>query len=203
LVDLTFVARVQNDVWMGLRGVDESLFPIIPPRLMGEVLGELQRPTAIYNNGSKTEGLVEIGIFLDRTVKDCLDTVVFSLLRYALFILLAIYSNRNRCGYNSHRKLASEGLEGLKATGISYRTNDMLFRTRRSLRYLGELGYDIYLMWIPSHMGIQGNKRANVLANEGSIFGTLFQDQAGLTTVNTSDIYTRPRTSMLTERQER
>jgi hypothetical protein len=36
-------------------------------------------------------------------------------------------------------------IEGLKSTGISYRTNDMLFRTRRSLRYLGELGYDISL----------------------------------------------------------
>jgi ribonuclease HI len=58
-------------------------------------------------------------------------------------------------------------IEGLKSTGISYRTNDMLFRTRRSLRYLGELGYDISLMWIPSHVGIQGNERADILAKEG------------------------------------
>jgi hypothetical protein len=48
-----------------LRGVDESLFPIIAPRLLGEVLGELQGPTAIYTDGSKTEGLVGIGVFLD------------------------------------------------------------------------------------------------------------------------------------------
>jgi hypothetical protein len=39
-------------------------------------------------------------------------------------------------------------------------------------------------------VGIQGNERADVLANEGSISGTLFQDQAGLITVNTSDIHT-------------
>jgi hypothetical protein len=39
-------------------------------------------------------------------------------------------------------------IEGLTSTGISYRTNEMLFRTRRSLRYLGELGYDISLMWV-------------------------------------------------------
>jgi hypothetical protein len=65
LVDLTFVLRVLNGVRMGLRGVDESLFPIIAPRLLGEVLGELQGPPAIYTNGSKTEGLVRIGIFLD------------------------------------------------------------------------------------------------------------------------------------------
>jgi hypothetical protein len=49
----------------------------------------------------------------------------------------------------------------------------------------------------------KGNKRANVLANEGSISGTLFQDKAGLTTVNTSDIHTRANTRLLTEWQER
>jgi hypothetical protein len=37
-------------------------------------------------------------------------------------------------------------IEGLKSTGITYRTNDILFRARRSLRYLGELGNDITLM---------------------------------------------------------
>jgi hypothetical protein len=79
----------------------------------------------------------------------------------------------------------------------------MLFRTRLSLRYLGELGYDISLMWIPSHVGIQGNERADILAKEGSTSGTLFQDQAGLTTVNTSDIQTRATTRLLAEWQER
>jgi hypothetical protein len=60
LVDLTFVLKVHKGVQLGLRGIDESLFPIIAPRLLGEVLGELQGPTAIY-----TEGLVGFGIFLD------------------------------------------------------------------------------------------------------------------------------------------
>jgi hypothetical protein len=50
---------------------------------------------------------------------------------------------------------------------------------------------------------IQGNERADVLANEESIFETLFQNQAGLTTVNMSDIITRIRTRLLTEWQER
>jgi ribonuclease HI len=60
-------------------------------------------------------------------------------------------------------------LEGLKSIEISYQTNEMLFRTMRSLSYLGEYAYDITLMWIPSHIGIQANERAHVLANEVSI----------------------------------
>jgi hypothetical protein len=43
------VPRVHNGVRMGLRGVDDSLFLIIAPKLLGEVVGELQG----------------IGIFLD------------------------------------------------------------------------------------------------------------------------------------------
>jgi hypothetical protein len=34
-------------------------------------------------------------------------------------------------------------IEGLKSTGISYRTNDMLFRSRTALRYLEELEHDV------------------------------------------------------------
>jgi hypothetical protein len=56
LVDLTFVPRVNNGVRMVLWGADAPLFPIIAPRLLGEVLGELQGPTTIYTDGSKTEG---------------------------------------------------------------------------------------------------------------------------------------------------
>jgi hypothetical protein len=51
LVDFTFMPSVHNGVQMGLKGVDESLFPIIAPRILGEVLGELQGPTAIYSDG--------------------------------------------------------------------------------------------------------------------------------------------------------
>jgi hypothetical protein len=58
-------------------------------------------------------------------------------------------------------------------------------------------------MQIPSHVGIQGNERADILTNEGSISGTLFQDRAGLTTIKTYDIHTRARTRMLREWQER
>jgi hypothetical protein len=94
-------------------------------------------------------------------------------------------------------------IERLKSTGVSYLTNDMLFRTRRSLRYLVEHGYDKSLMWIPFHVDIHGNEWAGVVANEGSFSGIFFQYQTGVTTVNTSDIHTCARTRLLTEWQER
>jgi hypothetical protein len=41
------------------------LFSIIAPRILSKVLGELLGTTAIYADGSKTEGMVRFGIFLD------------------------------------------------------------------------------------------------------------------------------------------
>jgi hypothetical protein len=127
-------------VWMGLRGVNESLFPIIAPILLGEVLRELQGPTSIYTDVSKTEGLVGIGIFLDArdsyrfslpghcgifTAEMCVIHFVYDLIeskQMGAFIILT-------------DSLSS--IEELKPTGISYRTNDKLFQTRSSLTYLG------------------------------------------------------------------
>jgi hypothetical protein len=64
---LTLVQKAHNNVEMGVRGLDELLFPLIALRLLGagNSFGELQRPTAIHTDGSKTEGLVEFKIFLD------------------------------------------------------------------------------------------------------------------------------------------
>jgi hypothetical protein len=92
-MDLTFVPRVHYGVRMGLKGVDESLFPIIAPRLLSEVLGSFrdQPPSILTVQTSKVWS--ELGYFWmtgTRTVLECLDTVVFSLLKCALFILFAV-----------------------------------------------------------------------------------------------------------------
>jgi hypothetical protein len=119
LVDLTFLPKVHNGVRMGLRGVDESLCPIIAPSLLGEVLGELQGPTAIYTDGSKTEGLVEIGIFLDD--KDSLRLPghcdIFTADMCAIHFTCDLIESKTIGAYIIlTESLAS--IEGLKSTGI-------------------------------------------------------------------------------------
>jgi hypothetical protein len=62
-------------------------------KLLYEVLGKLQGPTAIHTDGSKTEDWSELGYFWmpgTRIVLACLGTVVFSPLKCAPFILPAI-----------------------------------------------------------------------------------------------------------------
>jgi hypothetical protein len=148
LMDLTFVPKVHNGAQMGFWDIDESLFPIIAPRRLGEVLRELQRPTAINTDGSKTEILVGFGRLLDDT-----HSYRFRLPGHCGIFTAEMCAIHFACNLIESKPMGAYiiltyihvSIEGLKLTGISYCTNDMLFRTRRSLRYL------ITLMWISSH----------------------------------------------------
>jgi hypothetical protein len=135
-MDLTFVPRVHNGVQMGLRGIDESLFPIIAPRLLGEVLGELQRPTAIYTDGSKTEDLVGIRIFLDDrdsyrfrfTPGHC---SIFTAEMCAIHFPCDLIKSKQGAYIILTDSLASIG--GLKSTGISLFTSSCCSLQNRSI----------------------------------------------------------------------
>jgi hypothetical protein len=91
-----------------------------------------------------------------RTVLDCLDTGIFIAEMCAIHFASDFFESEHEGAYIILTD-SFASIEGLKSTGIFYRTNDMLFRTSGSLRHLGALGYDISLIWIPSHVGIQGN----------------------------------------------
>jgi hypothetical protein len=93
LVELTFVPWVHNGVRVSLRGVDEPLFPIIAPKLLVEVLGSFRDQMSSIPTVQRPRVWSELGFFWmtgTRTVLDGLDTVVFSPLKCAPFILPAI-----------------------------------------------------------------------------------------------------------------
>jgi hypothetical protein len=118
-------------------------------KVLGEVLEKLQGPPAIHTNGSKTDYLVGIRIFLDAR-----DSYRLSLLGHCGIVTADMCAIHFACDLIESKMIGANifltgslaSIEELKSTGISYRTNDKLFQTRSSLTYLGELGYDIPLM---------------------------------------------------------
>jgi hypothetical protein len=94
------------------------------------VLGELQGPTAIYTDadGSKTEGLVGIGIFLDDS-----DSYRFRLPGHCGIFTDEMCSIHYACDLIESKPMGAyiiltdslASTEGLKSTGISYRTNSI------------------------------------------------------------------------------
>jgi hypothetical protein len=91
------------------------------------VLGELQGPTLIYFDGSKTEGLVGIGIFLDDR-----DSYRFRLPEHCGIFTSEMCAIHFACDLIESKPMGAyiiltdslASIEGLKSTGISYRTND-------------------------------------------------------------------------------
>jgi hypothetical protein len=132
-VDLAFVPKVHKVVQMGLKGIDESVFPIIAPRLLGArgASGPSIPSTAIYTIGSKSEGLVGFGMTGIHTGLDCLDTGIFTAEMCAIhFACNSIESNPLGAYIILTDSFAS--IEGLKSTRISFLSNEW-----KSLRYLG------------------------------------------------------------------
>jgi hypothetical protein len=90
---LTETNRLNKGVQMGLRGINESVFPMIAPKLLSEVLRELKNQPPSIPTVQRPQVWLDLGYFwMTRilTVLDCLDTVVFSLLNGPPFILPAI-----------------------------------------------------------------------------------------------------------------
>lgn len=63
-------------------------------------------------------------------------------------------------------------LQSIK-TGRSNTRPDLINKILQQLSHLIKLGLHISLVWIPSHIGIKGNDRADFLAKHGSTNGTL------------------------------
>jgi hypothetical protein len=94
------------------------------PKLLCEGLGKLQRPTAIHTDGSKTEGLVGFGFFWmtgTRIGLDCLDTVVFSLLKCAPFIDFIVSKPKSVYIILTDSIVSIERLKSTRISYISYR----------------------------------------------------------------------------------
>jgi hypothetical protein len=86
LVDLTFVPKVYKGVQMGLRGIDESVFPNIAPKLLGEVLRGLRNQPPSIPTVQRPQVWLDLGYFwMTRihTALDCLDTAELSAIRFA------------------------------------------------------------------------------------------------------------------------
>jgi hypothetical protein len=118
LVDLAFVPRIHN----GVRGVDESLSPIIAPRLLGEVLGSFRDQPPPIPTVQRPRVWSELGYFWmtgTRTVLNCLDTGIFTAEMCAIHFACDLIESKPMGAYIILTD-ALASIEGLKSSGMSY-----------------------------------------------------------------------------------
>jgi len=132
---------------------------------------------AIYTDGSKIDEDSPVGsaVFspdLHLAIKHRLpaDTSIFSAEAWAILqavILLESSSFRNAAIFSDSKSV----LDALSSSHTRSCLNYLIPMIRSKIHNLERDGYQINLAWVPSHMGIWGNERADLLAKQAAFHG--------------------------------
>jgi hypothetical protein len=57
-------------------------------------------------------------------------------------------------------------LKALQTLRVPTRTHTLVYQIREACWWLKNNGYEIHMMWIPSHVGVRGNERADQLVDD-------------------------------------
>ena len=126
----------------------------------------------VYTDGSRKNGLTGAGWI------NAVDEASFAVLRLggqATVFQAEVYAIENCATKLVHQKIkgrsiaiCSDSQAALKALDSTTVSTVLVGRCRDRLNALVEMGNAVRLIWCPGHSGIQGNERADQLANQGS-----------------------------------
>jgi len=89
-------------------------------------------------------------------------------------------------------------LEALESQRISFKTYTLILECKEVLWKLQERNYRIVIMWVPSHVGIEGNETVDEIAGNSAHEGNLWREN-----IFRNDMFSLARTNLLGEWQKR
>ena len=146
----------------------------IPTVLLSKFYNVLERYDGyveIYTDGSKSDSGVGCAavtsIDMKKSIRLHKDASVFSAELYALLAALTCVLTNSL-----HKKFVifSDSLSSLKAIESIIPPNTLAYRVRYHCHLLKQKGKDIRFVWVPSHVGIPGNEKADKLAKRAAVF---------------------------------
>lgn len=173
LWDIVFPLRVSMKMFDGLRGIHRDMYPLVAPAMFAGLLLELLPDEVLYTDGSRIGDRTGGSFYLDETVFDsfCLDSYssVYSAEMVAIYVACR---HILVCLAPGRYVVASDSLSSIQklghVSGCIARESRNVLEIRKMVRELGGRGYEVILVWVPSHSGIEGNEKADGLARAGA-----------------------------------
>jgi len=131
---------------------------------------------SIYTDGSKSEDSPvgaaihspELGLALKHRLPA--DTSIFSAEAWAVYQALILVENSQSVNATIFSDSKSV-LDALSSPHKNNNNNYLIPLCRSKYHYLVNSGYLVNLAWVPAHVGIPGNEKADRLAKQAAIFG--------------------------------
>ena len=120
-----------------------------------------QASIPVFTDGSKSaEGVGAAAVFPAQTLSHTLpmEASIFTAELWALLIALSFVFSRLS---NESHVLYSDSRSALEAIKAIYTTNPLVLLIQNFLRHLHSRRKQITFCWIPAHVGIQGNEKAD------------------------------------------
>jgi ribonuclease HI len=149
----------------------------VVPRLVASVSSRFESSAIFFTDGSKGEAGTGFGVCqlnggeISFRLRE--PSGVFTSELSAIFMAL-IQIGDHHPGEFIILSDSMSSLRALRTQRISHRTHSLVYEIKEASWWLKRQGYKIHIMWIPSHVGVMGNERADHLAGEAARGGTVF-----------------------------
>ena len=160
----------ENDVCFDLCSYDKSTTTpsFFKSKFSSEILPKYIDYRHIYSDGSKTEDRAAYGISSTVGTKSKRinnDSSIYTAEMEAIKHILQSIMNRTR--YGNEFVIFSDSKSVLESIAIQETKNPIMINILDLLQQLKNRKIDIKFCWVPSHVGIRGNERADQLAKNG------------------------------------
>jgi ribonuclease HI len=150
-----------------LKDIQRESYQIVAPRLVSSITFRFPPDSALYTDGSSCEGTTGFGVYHSENFEISLRLVepsgVFtSELTAILYALVHIKTHSS--GRYSILTDSLSSVYALESRIILPKVHELVYQCKEAFWQLNEIGYEISIAWIPSHIGIGGNERVDRLA---------------------------------------
>jgi ribonuclease HI len=171
LKSLLNIPRIEKHNFEILKSTPAEFHSTIAPRQFLSAISRFENFTKIYTDGSKSQDGTSFGVYVQGRMESGYrlrePSGVFTSELAAILSALN-FINENNGGNFLIITDSLSSIEAIQSQKISFKTHTLVMHCKELLWRLLEQNNRIVLMWVPSHVGIEGNEIVDRIAREAS-----------------------------------